>query len=243
MMGKVRSGKPSLLIISLVSPSCYSMQPIAHLRSPWREKFGVPRQPGLVPEAWGEIDFVDPYGDCDAREGLQGFSHLWITFLFDQVPEGQTRLRVRPPRLGGNEKIGVFATRSPFRPNRIGLSVCEIETVFPVLRVKGVDIVDGTPILDIRPYVPYVDAVPEAQSGFANGPPPRMEVAICVGIQPQWHELAEETQALITGLISLQPHPAYQTGEKKRYRARVSDYEVQWRGGVDSAVIDSLEPA
>ena len=99
------------------------LEPIAYLRSPWDEKFGVPRQPGLIPEAWGEVDFVDAYAGPEAREGLDGFSHLWITFLFDRVMPTETRLRVRPPRLGGNDKLGVFATRSPFRPNRIGLSV------------------------------------------------------------------------------------------------------------------------
>ena len=190
----------------------FHIEPIAYLRSPWQEKFGVPRQPGLIPEAWGEVDFVKKFADLEAREGLEGFSHLWVTFLFDRVAENETRLRVRPPRLGGNEKIGVFATRSPFRPNRLGLSVCEIESVTPVLRIKGVDIVDGTPILDIRPYVPYVDSVPHAEAGFAPSSPVRIAVRISPGLAQSWQLLSKSEQDLITGMISLNPGPAYQEG-------------------------------
>lgn len=218
-----------------------ALEPIAYLRSPWQEKFGVPRQPGLIPEAWGEVDFVDEFAAPEAREGLEGFSHLWITFLFDQVEESETRLRVRPPRLGGNEKVGVFATRSPFRPNRLGLSVCEIESVTPTLRVKGVDLVDGTPILDIRPYVPYVDAVPDAEAGFALNAPERVAVEVAPEAQGHWERLSESERKLLTGMVSLQPGPAYRKGEEKTYRARVADTEVSWIAGKDFAQIVSLQ--
>lgn len=218
----------------------FQLQPIAHLRSPWQEKFGVPRQPGLIPEAWGEVDFVKEFAGPEAREGLEGFSHLWVTFLFDQVAEDETRLRVRPPRLGGNEKIGVFATRSPFRPNRIGLSVCEIEGVFPTLRIKGVDIVDGTPILDIRPYVPYVDSVPSAEAGFAQGPPVRIPVRLSPEVAGEWQHLSPAEQDLITGMISLKPGPAYQEGSERIYRATVAEKEVSWQMMGEEAVIVSL---
>jgi tRNA-Thr(GGU) m(6)t(6)A37 methyltransferase TsaA len=213
----------------LSSKMSIQIEPIAYLRTPWHEKFGVPRQPGLIKEAWGEVEFVADYAAPEAREGLQGFSHLWLTFLFDQVPEDQTRLRVRPPRLGGNEKLGVFATRSPFRPNRIGLSVCEIETVFPTLRVKGVDIVDGTAVLDVRPYLPYVDALPEATAGFAPGPPVRIPVAVAPELQERWAQLSQQEQKLIREMISLQPGPAYQQGEARTYHARVAGHEVAWQ--------------
>ena len=204
------------------------IEPIAYLRSPWREKFGVPRQPGLIEEAWGEVDFVEAFAAPEAREGLQGFSHLWLTFLFDQVAESGTKLRVRPPRLGGNEKLGVFATRSPFRPTRIGLSVCKIESVFPKLRAKEVDIVDGTPILDVRPYLPYVDSVSDAQAGFAPDAPVRIPVAISPSCRDQWVALPQSKQQLIEQMISLQPGPAYQAGEAKTYHARVADLDVAW---------------
>ena len=206
----------------------FEMKPIAILRSPWEEKFGVPRQPGLIPEAWGEVEFMDEFGVKEAREGLEGFSHVWITFLFDQVKDEETRLRVRPPRLGGNEKVGVFASRSPFRPNRIGLSVCEIESVFPTLRLKGVDIVSGTPILDIRPYVPYVDSIPDAKVGFAPGPPARSQVSIKTAIAEEWEVLSASDKALIEGMISLRPRPAYQAGSERTYHARVAGREVAW---------------
>ncbi|MGJ8725688.1 MAG: tRNA (N6-threonylcarbamoyladenosine(37)-N6)-methyltransferase TrmO [Roseibacillus sp.] len=225
----------------MTEPIMIELEPIAYLRSPWDEKFGVPRQPGLIDEAWGEVEFVERYSGPEGREGLEGFSHLWITFLFDRVDPKETRLRVRPPRLGGNEKLGVFATRSPFRPNRIGLSVCEIESVFPKLRVKGVDIVDGTPILDIRPYVPYVDSLPHAQAGFAPEPPTRIAVGISPEAIGKWNALGEGDQDLIMGMISLRPGPAYQAGESREYRARVAGQEVQWRVEGESALVIGLE--
>ena len=206
-----------------------TLQPIAWMRSPWTEKFGVPRQPGLIPEAVGEVEFAKEYADPEARAGLEGFSHLWVTFLFDKVPVEGVKLRVRPPRLGGNEKRGVFATRSPFRPNRIGLSVCEIESVFPTLRLRGVDIVDGTPILDIRPYVPYVDSVPDAQEGFATGEPERIVVTIAEAVAAQWYAMSPDEQGLIRGMSSLQPGPAYHEGAARDYSAAVNGWEVKWR--------------
>lgn len=217
------------------------MTPIAYLRSPWQEKFGVPRQPGLIPEAWGEVDFVEKFAAAEAREGLEGFSHLWVTFLFDQVPESETRLRVRPPRLGGNDKVGVFATRSPFRPNRIGLSVCAIETVFPTLRIQGVDIVDGTPILDIRPYVPYVDSVPDAVAGFAPEPPRRSSVIVHPDLAQRWRELPESSRKLIESMIALNPGPAYQAGQERRYCALVGGQEVAWINSAQGAEVVDLK--
>lgn len=217
------------------------LQPIGWMRSPWREKFGVPRQPGLIPDAVGEVVFAKQYEDPEARAGLEGFSHLWVTFLFDRVPPEAVKLRVRPPRLGGNEKRGVFATRSPFRPNRIGLSVCEIESVYPTLRLRGVDLVDGTPILDIRPYVPYVDSIPEAQGGFATGEPERIEVEIPEDMQGQWMQLAPETQGVLRGLISLQPGPAYHEQSERSYAAQAADWEVKWQVVEGRAILASLE--
>lgn len=215
----------------------YAMSPIGYLRTPWEEKFGIPRQPGLVQEAWGVVEFSSGFDGLEAREGLEGFSHLWLTFIFHSVQEEQTRLRVRPPRLGGNEKVGVFATRSPFRPNRIGLSVCEIESVTPELRLRGVDLLDGTPLLDIRPYLPYVDALPEAQAGFAIGPPAKQSVKILKSARDQWDELSEEVQSLVTEMLAHQPQPAYQKDSERIYRARVTGLEVAWRQGESEVLL------
>lgn len=210
------------------------------MRTPWKEKFGVPRQPGLVKEAMGEVEFAEGFDAAEAREGLEGFSHLWVTFVFDRVKEGEERLRVRPPRLGGNEKIGVFATRSPFRPNRLGLSLCEIEEVFPKLRLKGVDLVDGTPIVDLRPYLPYADSVTDAKAGFVDGAPARMEVDASA-VQEIWETLSPEEQGLIRGMLELDPRPAYKGEEEREYGVRVGDFEVKWRVSEGRVVVTKLE--
>ena len=147
---------------------------IAHIHTPFAEKFGVPRQSGLAPTA-GRIVFAPEYRNPDALRGLEGFSHLWLVWVFDRSARDGWSPTVRPPRLGGNQRMGVFATRSPFRPNPIGLSCVELSGVEwdtpdgPVLHVRGADLVDGTPILDIKPYLPYCDAKPEAKGGFTDG--------------------------------------------------------------------------
>lgn len=217
------------------------MTPIAWMRSPWQEKFGVPRQPGLIREAVGEVQFAPEYADPAAREGLEGFSHLWVSFQFHLVGKEEERLRVRPPRLGGNAKLGVFATRSPFRPNRLGLSVCEIESVFPVLRLRGVDLVDGTPIYDLRPYLPFVDAIPTARGGFAQEAPGEMAVALDDKLRPRWESLPADTRAIITGMIALNPKPAFHKDGERIYSARVAGLEVSWRLAGDGAILLSLE--
>ena len=147
---------------------------IARIRTELPEKFGVPRQSGLVPQLRGTIVFEPAYRNPDALRGLEGFSHLWLIFQFHQAVREGWSPTVRPPRLGGNRRMGVFATRSPFRPNAIGLSCVKLEGVRqeeklgPVLDVSGADLVDGTPILDIKPYLPYADCRPEATGGFTD---------------------------------------------------------------------------
>ena len=147
---------------------------IAHIRTDLTDKFGVPRQSGLVPELGGTIVLEPPYRNPDALRGLEGFSHLWLIFQFHRAVRAEWSPTVRPPRLGGNRRMGVFATRSPFRPNAIGLSCVKLEEVRldeklgPVLYVSGADLVDGTPILDIKPYLPYADCHPEATGGFTD---------------------------------------------------------------------------
>ncbi|MEM9081841.1 MAG: tRNA (N6-threonylcarbamoyladenosine(37)-N6)-methyltransferase TrmO [Verrucomicrobiota bacterium] len=206
----------------------FVLKPIGWMRSPWKGKFGVPRQPGLVKSAKGEVEFAPEFAGEEAREGLEGFSHLWVTFVFDRVGEEETRLRVRPPRLGGNERRGVFATRSPFRPNRLGLSLCEIEAVNPVLRLGGVDLVDGTPILDLRPYLPYVESVADALGGFADEEPQRVEVRVREGVREAWEDLGHEEREVIREMLGWDPRPAYVKDEEREFGVRVGDWEVKW---------------
>ena len=153
------------------------MQIIARMHSEFPEKFGIPRQSGLVEELRGMVVFEPEYRNADALRGLEGFSHIWLLWQFSRAVREEWSPTVRPPRLGGNERLGVFATRSPFRPNPIGLSPVKLEGVErhpelgPVLVVSGADLMDGTPILDIKPYVPYVDCIPGAVGGFAPDRP------------------------------------------------------------------------
>jgi tRNA-Thr(GGU) m(6)t(6)A37 methyltransferase TsaA len=224
------------ITLSAMSKEEFVMRPIGTVRSCYPEKFGVPRQSGLVPSATAELIFTKACRRAEAVRGLEGFSHLWLVFVFDQVSEDETRLSVRPPRLGGNEKLGVFATRSPFRPNRIGLSVVRLEGVDeggeegPVLRLSGVDLVDGTPILDVKPYVPYADALPEAVGGFANEAQDKIPVTIGAECRNTYDSLPEAQQTLICETLSLDPRPSYRSAEDDRlYHILVSEFEVAWR--------------
>ena len=172
------------------------MKPIAYFHSPFTSKFGIPRQSGLVEQLTGEIVFEPKYRNADAVRGLEDFSHLWIIWEFSANKTLGDSLTVRPPRLGGNKRLGVFATRSPFRPNPIGLSCVYINKVEiddrrgPVITVSGADLMDGTPILDIKPYIKYCDSKPDARSGFVE--------------QTEWKklrvELSEQLQAELTGV-------------------------------------------
>ena len=150
------------------------IQPIAHFESPFTTKFGIPRQSGLVPDLTGRIVFAPEYRQMDAVRGIDGFDYLWLVWEFSANRDAEKSLTVRPPRLGGNQRMGVFATRSPFRPNNLGLSCVKFDRVEndpklgPVIYVRGADLMDGTPIYDIKPYVAYADAHPEARSGFVD---------------------------------------------------------------------------
>ncbi len=231
----------------------HTFEPIALLHSPFTDKFGVPRQPGLVPEAEGWIELLAPYDREETMRGIEAFSHLWLIFLFDRTAEQGWRPMVRPPRLGGNEKVGVFASRSNFRPNPIGLSVVELTAVVREgdrarLRVRGADILDGTPILDIKPYIPYADAHPRARGGFAPTPPDeRIEVNFSEEAARRCAELEGERRpnlrALIERLLRLDPRPAYRGGEEgaRTYGMRLFDLDVKWRMEGERVVVTALE--
>ena len=207
------------------------MKPIATLHTCYPQKFAVPRQSGLVPSAWGRVVFEPEYRREEAVRGLEGFSHIWLIGLFHQVKEEAVGLTVRPPRLGGNERLGVFATRSPFRPNRLALSVVKLDRVVltgpeaPWLEVSGVDLVDGTPVLDIKPYVPYADSLPQAIGGFADHAPEPVPVRWACRIPA----MAEHRRVLIEQSLALQPQPAYQATTDREYAAHIGDHEVRWQ--------------
>ena len=184
--------------------------PIGRVRSCFGEKFAVPRQPGLCPSAWGELVFEPEFRSKDAVRGLEGFSHVWLIFHFHQTSDRGWSPTVRPPRLGGNQRIGVFASRSTFRPNGMGLSLVRLERIDleredgPVLMLGGVDLVDGTPVLDVKPYLPYAEAPEGASGGYAEEPPERLKfegAALLDG-------LPERDRRIIEEALSLDPRPA-----------------------------------
>ncbi|WP_395749888.1 tRNA (N6-threonylcarbamoyladenosine(37)-N6)-methyltransferase TrmO [Prosthecobacter sp.] len=219
-----------------------SLNVIATLRTCYTDKFGVPRQPGLVPSAWGVVEFEPAYRRAEAVRGIEQFSHLWLITQFHLVTEEPTSLLVRPPRLGGNERRGVFATRSPFRPNRLTLSVVKLDRVelegeaAPRLHVSGVDLVDGTPILDIKPYVRYADSIPEARSGFAHEPPQRLPVRWeCASLVP------DDVRMIIDESLSLQPQPAYHDDAGRQYATEIAGWRVSWAAKAEGACVKSCE--
>lgn len=217
-----------------------TIEPVAYFHSPLKGKFGVPRQPGLAPDLRGEVRFVAPYDSPDAVRGLEGFDYCWLIWGFSLNPESGDSLTVRPPRLGGNERVGVFASRSPFRPNGLGLSCVKLETVEPgVLHVSGADLADGTPIYDVKPYVRYADSRPEARSGFVDGSAwEPLEVEIPADLAT---ELGEEGRNALSQLLSLDPRPAYQDDSSRIYGLSFGPYEVKFKVNGDKVFVLSLE--
>lgn len=194
---------------------------IAHIRTDLPEKFGVPRQSGLVPQLRGTIVFEPAYRNPDALRGLEGFSHLWLIFQFHRAVRESWSPTVRPPRLGGNRRMGVFATRSPFRPNAIGLSCVKLEGVRlgeklgPVVEVSGADLVDGTPILDIKPYLPYADCRVDATGGFTD---PLDGQTLQVNCDPALLErFTPQQREGLLGVLACDPRPRYQEDPERVY--------------------------
>jgi tRNA-Thr(GGU) m(6)t(6)A37 methyltransferase TsaA len=212
----------------------YRVSPVGHVRSCFKEKFAIPRQPALASAARGCLELLAPYDRAEAVQGLEGVSHVWLLFIFHQALETQPRLKVRPPRLGGNRSVGVFATRATHRPNGIGQSVVRLDRVEPgKLWLSGIDLLDGTPVIDIKPYVPYADQVPGAVNALADAPP----TPIAVGwshqalAQAQAHEtrLGEPLVQLIEQCLAQDPRPAYQVPAPERhYGVKLWDVEVRW---------------
>jgi len=228
------------------------IKPVAVISSPFQEKFGIPRQSGLVPSARGEVRLLAPFDDPAMLQGLEDFSHVWLTFRFDRCVDQGWRPRVRPPRLGGNAEVGVWASRSPFRPNFLGLSAVRLLEVVtapePLLRVGGIDLLDGTPVFDIKPYLPYSDAITEATGGFAPTAP---EAKLAVTFLPRaQRDLAalpdpEGMRRLVAEVLALDPRPAYRRGEEplRRYGVRLAGLDVHWRVIGDAVQVEDLSPA
>lgn len=209
-----------------------NIEPIAYFHSPFHSKFGIPKQSGLVEELEGSIVFCPEYRNADALRGLDEFDYLWLIWGFSANKHAATSLVVRPPLLGGNEKMGVFATRSPFRPNALGVSSVRISRIEidttrgPVITVVGADLMDGTPIYDIKPYIPYADSHPEAKGGFTD------THAICrltVVIPDCFHHLFSQSQLqALYKVLELDPRPHYHKSGQKEYGMPYMDYDVHF---------------
>lgn len=208
-----------------------SCRPIAYVRSVFKEKFGTPRQPGLVPSAKATLIFEPPYDKPEALRGIEAFSHLWLIFVFHENQDAGWHPTVRPPRLGGNTRLGVFATRSPFRPNPLGLSLVKLESVEisaspPLLHISGADLIDGTPILDIKPYIPSTESIPDASAGFVDATPwQNLEVTWAPGIR---QTLPSSAITLIEETLALNPKPAFHHDPTRLYGMSIDDYNIRW---------------
>ncbi|RZQ56640.1 tRNA (N6-threonylcarbamoyladenosine(37)-N6)-methyltransferase TrmO [Pseudidiomarina tainanensis] len=216
------------------------LEPIGFIESPYTEKFAVPRQPGLVPAATARIVLHGDYANPDCVRGLTEFSHIWVLFLFHQTTAQGWKPLVRPPRLGGNEKRGVFATRSTFRPNNLGMSVVKVIGITyrdkqTIIEVQSADWVNHTPVIDIKPYVPYADAIPEAVGGFApSAPEQSLATTFSADAQQQLQQLNQqypELQALISQVLAQDPRPAYQQNDtaEREYGMTLYDVNIRWQ--------------
>lgn len=210
----------------------HSIKVIAHIRSDFSTKFGIPRQSGLVPELRATVVFEPEFRNADAFRGIEGFSHLWLIWQFSGAVREDWSPTVRPPRLGGNTRIGVFATRSPFRPNPIGLSSVRLEGVGqdaelgPVLYVSGADLMDGTPIYDIKPYLPYADSHRDALGGFAPSPKNTVDVNCPPALL---EKLPPERRSALLGVLAQDPRPQYQNDGARIYGMSFAGFEIKFR--------------
>ncbi len=214
-------------------PQEFAMKTIARIRSDFAGKFGVPRQSGLVEALEARVVFEPEYRNSAALRGLEGFSHIWLVWVFDQAVRAEWSPTVRPPRLGGNKRLGVFATRSPFRPNPLGLSCVRLLEIRqdreqgPVLVVSGADLLDGTPIYDIKPYLPYADCKPEAMGGFAARP---KGADLAVDCSPALLDrVPEDKRAALLAVLAQDPRPQYQDDPERVYGMAFAGLEVKFR--------------
>ena len=210
----------------------WTLRPIARIQSDFSEKFGIPRQSGLVEALRARVVFAPEYRVREAFRGLEGFTHIWLVWGFSQNVEAGWSPTVRPPRLGGNVRMGVFATRSPFRPNPIGLSCVELLEVDydapdgPALVVGGADLLDGTPIFDVKPYVPHADCRPQARGGFADA---HREDRLAVDFPPRLEALVPpDKREALRGVLAGDPRPSYQRDPRRLYGLGFAGLQVRF---------------
>ena len=222
----------------------FVIRPIAHMESDLKEKFGLPRQAGIVEALEGRIVFEPEYRREEALRGLEGFSHIWLIWQFSRAVREDWSPTVRPPRLGGNARMGVFATRSPFRPNALGLSCVRLlglektEEQGTVLRVAGADLMDGTPIVDIKPYLPYADCSPEASGGFAPDPGATLQVDFAPGVEEQ---LPAEKREALRGVLANDPRPRYQEDPERLYGMAFAGRNVKFTVAGNRLTVAEIE--
>ncbi|MBR5225865.1 MAG: tRNA (N6-threonylcarbamoyladenosine(37)-N6)-methyltransferase TrmO [Clostridia bacterium] len=223
------------------------MKVIARIQSDFKEKFGIPRQSGLVPQTRARVVFEPEYRNPDALRGIEGFSHLWLIWEFSKAQRETWSPTVRPPRLGGNTRMGVFATRSPYRPNAVGLSCVTLEDVQlqtgegPVLIVGGADLLDGTPIYDIKPYLPYVDAHPDARGGFGSE---KKDYALQVEFPDELlTKVPEEKRDALIGVLEGDPRPSYQDDPTRVYGVSFAGMNVKFKVADKTLHVCAIEKA
>ncbi len=223
----------------------FTLEPIGFISSPYHEKFAIPRQPNLVSEAIGFIELTEPFNNLECVRGLDGFSHIWLQFIFHETLDQGWKPTVRPPRLGGNERVGVFASRSTFRPNGLGLSVveylgAELRSGRVRLKVSGIDLLDKTPVVDIKPYITYADAIPQALNGYAQDKPePELGVEFSDGALTTLKEIETSdnvyglqcVKSFIAEVLSQDPRPSYKKNKQdnKEYGVILAGCNVKWR--------------
>ncbi|WP_413283924.1 tRNA (N6-threonylcarbamoyladenosine(37)-N6)-methyltransferase TrmO [Vibrio sp. MA40-2] len=228
----------------------HTIEPIGVIHTPYKEKFAVPRQPRLAPSATAKLQLIGNANSPEAIRGIEQFSHLWLLFLFDQNLQAGWTPTVRPPRLGGNERIGVLSTRSPFRPNGIGMSAVELKQVKQTegqvwLELGSVDLVDGTPIIDIKPYIPYSDAIFDANGGFAQTEPKLLDVTFSTIAEQQlrFHANKEQVRAVICEVLAQDPRPAYKKNstDNKEYAVNLFDLNVKFKVNEQLVTVTAIE--
>jgi len=228
----------------------FTIEPIGYIESPYKEKFAVPRQPRLVPAATSRLRLVGSANCPESVRDLDAFSHVWLLFMFDQNLQAGWKPTVRPPRLGGNERVGVFASRSTFRPNGIGMSAVEVKGITKqgeqiYLELGNVDLVDNTPIIDIKPYIPYSDSIPNATGGYAESEPEQSEVSFApaalkaIAQRPD----LDTVQTVISQVLAQDPRPAYKKNkpDEKEYAVNLFDLNVKFSANGNLITVTAIE--